>query len=75
MYSELGFSVVAADLDPQANLSTVFLSEDRLEQVWSDNEHHDSILGQYHPYCAVSATSASRTSRRYVRTWDWWSGI
>ena len=25
MYAELGFSVVAADLDPQANLSAVFL--------------------------------------------------
>ena len=31
MYAELGFSVVAADLDPQANLSAVFLREDRLE--------------------------------------------
>ena len=33
MYAELGYSVVAADLDPQANLSAVFLSEDRLEQA------------------------------------------
>ena len=49
MYSELGFSVVAADLDPQANLSAVFLSEDRLEQVWSDDDHHDSILGAVSP--------------------------
>ena len=33
MYSELGFSVVAADLDPQANLSAIFLSEDRTRAV------------------------------------------
>ncbi len=49
MYSELGFSVVAADLDPQANLSAVFLSEDRLEQLWSGDEHLDSILGAVSP--------------------------
>ena len=49
MYAELGYSVVAADLDPQANLSAVFLSEDRLERLWPDNGHHDSILGAVSP--------------------------
>lgn len=49
MYAELGFVVVAADLDPQANLSAMFLSEDRLEQVWSDEDHRDSILGAVSP--------------------------
>ena len=49
MYAELGFSVVAADLDPQANLSAVFLSENRLEKLWSDDDHHDSILGAVSP--------------------------
>ena len=33
MYAELGLSVVAADLDPQANLSAVLLDEDRLEAL------------------------------------------
>ena len=49
MYAELGFSVVAADLDPQANLSAVFLSEDRLEELWPDDGHPDSILGAVSP--------------------------
>ena len=49
MYAELGYSVVAADLDPQANLSAVFLSEDRLEQLWPDGGHPDSILGAVSP--------------------------
>lgn len=49
MYAELGFSVVAADLDPQANLSAVFLNEERLEQVWLDDDHHNSILGAVSP--------------------------
>ena len=49
MYAELGFSVVAADLDPQANLSTVFLDADRLEQLWPDGDHPDSFLGAVSP--------------------------
>lgn len=36
MYAELGVNVVAADLDPQANLTTMFLDEDALEGLWSD---------------------------------------
>jgi chromosome partitioning protein len=34
MYFDLGLKVVAADLDPQANLTAAFLDEDRLEEVW-----------------------------------------
>ena len=49
MYADLGFSVVAVDLDPQANLSTVFLDEERLEQLWPDGEHSSSILGAISP--------------------------
>jgi len=36
MYADLGVSVVAADLDPQANLTTMFLDEDTLEGLWTD---------------------------------------
>jgi chromosome partitioning protein len=34
MYAELGVRVVAADLDPQGNLSAAFLDDDRLEALW-----------------------------------------
>ena len=30
MYAELGLSVIAADLDPQANLTSMFIDEDQL---------------------------------------------
>ena len=49
MYAELGASVIAADLDPQANLSAMFLSERRLEEVWPESEHPKSILGTVSP--------------------------
>lgn len=34
MYYDLGLRVVAADLDPQANLTAAFLDDDRLEEIW-----------------------------------------
>ena len=34
MYSDLNVNVVAADLDPQANLTAAFLSENRLEELY-----------------------------------------
>lgn len=37
MYFDLGLRVVAADLDPQANLTSAFLDEDRLEEIWDGN--------------------------------------
>ena len=49
MFAELGVKVVAADLDPQANLTSMFLDEDRLEELWPDGKHPDSILGIISP--------------------------
>jgi len=34
MFAEMGHRVVFGDLDPQANLSTMCLTEDRLEVIW-----------------------------------------
>ena len=45
MMTELEQRVLAADLDPQANLSSMFLDEERLEKVWPEEEQkHQSIL-------------------------------
>lgn len=37
-FAELGYTVVAADLDPQANLTSAFLTEDRIEQLWVSDQ-------------------------------------
>lgn len=34
MLARLGTRVIAADLDPQANLTSIFLPEERLEEIW-----------------------------------------
>ena len=44
MMAERGIPVLAVDLDPQANLSAMFLSEERLEEVWPDSEDHPSTI-------------------------------
>src|SRR5712692_7408053 len=49
MYANRGLTVVAADLDPQANLTSMFLEEDRLEELWPDGEHPQSVLGSIKP--------------------------
>lgn len=38
MYASRGVRVLVADLDPQANLSAMFLDDDRLVSLWDDGE-------------------------------------
>ncbi len=49
MYALQGLKVLAVDLDPQANLTSMFLDEDTLETLWPDGEHPDSVLGSLRP--------------------------
>jgi len=49
MYCELGLSVVAADLDSQANLTSMFLEDYRIEQLWPDGPHPKTIYGAIQP--------------------------
>ena len=49
MYAELGLSVVAADFDPQANLTSMFLDEERMEALWPDGYHRDTVFGALQP--------------------------
>lgn len=44
MYFDLGFRVLTADLDPQANLTSAFLKEDRLEEIWEGEERPNTIF-------------------------------
>lgn len=49
MYADLGVGVVAADLDPQANLTSMFVDDDRLEALWPDGSHAETIFGALQP--------------------------
>lgn len=49
MLADRGFRVIAADLDPQANLTAAFLDDDRLEEVMPANGHPLTIFGAIQP--------------------------
>ena len=55
MLSDLGYRVLACDLDPQANLTAAFLNEDRLEKLWQDNNR---AAGQTIMQCVRPLTRA-----------------
>jgi cellulose biosynthesis protein BcsQ len=49
MIADRGQNVLAVDLDPQANLTSMFLAESRLEQLWPVGEHPHTIFGALRP--------------------------
>jgi chromosome partitioning protein len=49
MYADLGVPVLAADLDPQANLTAMFLDEERIETLWPDDRRRNTVYGALQP--------------------------
>lgn len=49
MYADLGLQTIAADLDPQANLTAMFLDEERIEVLWPDGQHRNTVFGSLQP--------------------------
>lgn len=49
MFADRGIKTLAVDLDPQANLTAMFLNEDRLENLWPDGEHPETVFGAIQP--------------------------
>lgn len=49
MFADHGINTLAVDLDPQANLTSMFLNEKRLEELWPDGEHPETVYGAISP--------------------------
>ena len=49
MLAEHNETVLAVDLDPQANLTSMFVPEDDLELLWPNGEHPKTIFGALRP--------------------------
>lgn len=49
MYRDLGLRVLAADFDPQANLTSAFLDEDRLEEIWLAADQPNTVFRCFQP--------------------------
>jgi chromosome partitioning protein len=66
MLADIGYSVVAADLDPQANLTSAFLDEPDLERLWVTSGPRETVWGSIRPFQEdggpVAPARAHRTS-------------
>jgi len=49
MLAELGHRCLAVDLDPQANLSSMFLSDEQLEQIYQQDANRETIVSGIKP--------------------------
>ena len=49
MYANLDYNVVVADLDPQANLTSMFLEDEELEHLWDDDGTGGTIYSSLRP--------------------------
>ncbi len=49
MYAEKGIRTLAVDLDPQSNLSSMFLADSQLEELWPAERPHRSVLSSINP--------------------------
>ena len=49
MFNRRGLSVLAADLDPQANLTAMFIDDDRLEELWPETGRSATVFGAVQP--------------------------
>ena len=49
VYAEMGLRIVALDLDPQSHLTSMFLSEDRLDELWNGDAEDESIISAVAP--------------------------
>lgn len=49
MCADMGRRSLVVDLDPQANLTAAFLDDDRLEELWPDGPHPQTMFGCIEP--------------------------
>lgn len=49
MLAELGYKCLAVDLDPQANLTSMFLSDDKLAEIYDNESSRPTILEAVKP--------------------------
>ena len=49
MLAEMGYKCLAVDLDPQANLSSMFLSDEELERVYGGGDERETLVSGIKP--------------------------
>ena len=63
MFSNLGYRVLACDLDPQANLSAAFLDDDRLEALFDPGDQAGTVYKCVKPLTEVGDLRSPKLQR------------
>lgn len=63
MFSELGYTVVAVDLDAQANLTAAYLDEDKLERLWENGTMPTTVYRAIEPLTRVGDINDPRVEK------------
>lgn len=71
MFAERGIKVLAVDLDPQANLTSMFLDEERLETLWPDGDHPHTVYGAIAPILRGIGDIAQPHVEMLTPGWAW----
>ena len=66
MYADLGVTVVAADLDPQANLTSMFLDESEMERLFTPEPPRATIHGAVVPLLRGTGDISATNKRDLV---------
>ena len=69
MLAELGYRCLSVDMDPQANLTSMFLSDDELERIYSAELNRETILSGIKPLeieLRIAAISADFAYFKYT---------
>ena len=71
MLADQDYRIIAVDLDPQGNLSAAFLDDDRLEELWPEDQHpatiYDSVVIPHGP--DLFSLQGLRNLGPTLRTW------
>ncbi len=70
MLSDMGYRVLACDLDPQTNLSATFLDEDRLESLWNEEIGANTIAQCVEPLMQVGDLRTPKLQRIASGLWS-----
>ena len=66
MFADRGLRVIAADFDPQGNLTAAFLDEDRLEEVMPSDGHPLTVFGAVQPLMRGVGRHRSSSHRNHL---------
>ena len=68
MFAELGLRTVVVDFDPQSNLTSMFLDEDRLSQLWDEPARGQTVVAAVSPLLEEGTAAVQSPHLEIIRS-------